>query len=188
VTTGLAAGATTVDITRWQGREHIGDLAAYDRRSMAEKVAGVKDAIKHGRLRGQVAQAYVQIADDIRDIWLEGQVQAMHVTPYGLCVHDFSATPCPLALNCVKGCKDYLHDPTNPTERQGLVQLRRRTKEVLDAMEGADTTVASAWLHEHRATLNGLERILATQVSPSGGYVAPFAHPGEGRRISQQES
>lgn len=186
VTTGLAAGATTVDITRWQGREHIGDLAAYDRRSMAEKVAGVKDAIKHGRLQGQVAQAYVQIADDIRDIWLEGQVQAMHVTPYGLCVHDFSATPCPLALNCVKGCKDYLYDPTNPTERQGLVQLQRRTKEVLDAMEGADTAVASAWLHEHRATLNGVERILATQVSPSSGYIAPFAYPGEGRRISQQ--
>lgn len=179
VTTALVAGATPVDLARWQGREHIGDLRAYDKRSMGEKVAAVRQAITTGRLQGQVAQAYVQLADDVRDGWLEGQVQAMHVTPYGLCVHDFAATPCPLSLNCVKGCKDYLHDPSNAEERQGLVQLRRRTREVLEALT-AQGPVAAGWVREQEETLAGLDHILGLPAPAGGGYVAPYA--GEGAR------
>lgn len=176
VTAGLQSGASTVDITRWQGREHIGDLAAYDMRSMVERVATVWDAIRGGRLRGQVAQVYVQLADDVRDEWLEGQVQAMHVTPLGLCIHDFTATPCPKALNCLKDCKDYLFDPADGTKRQQLVQLQRRTTEVLERMapEIEAGRIASGWIEEHRATLRGIDAVLAIPAAEHDGHVRVF--------------
>lgn len=176
VTAGLRSGASTVDITRWQGREHIGDLAAYDMRSMVERVAAVRDAIREGRLRGQVAQVYVQLADDVRDEWLESQVQAMHVTPLGLCIHDFTATPCPKALNCLKDCKDYLFDPTDGAKKQHLVQLQRRTTEVLERMapEIEAGRIASGWIEEHRATLRGIDAVLALPQAEHNGHVRVF--------------
>lgn len=177
VTNAYAAGATTLDLMRWQGREHVGDLATYDRRSMVERATSIKSHIQSGRLRGQVAQAYVQIAEDERDEWLEGQVAAMHVTPLGLCVHDFSVTPCPRALNCLKDCPDYLHDPNDAGQRAQLVQLQRRTSAVLTKMQPEVATghIAPSWVDEHRRTLANVERILATPASPDGAYIRPFA-------------
>jgi integrase len=178
VTNGLRAGATTVDIARWQGREHVGDIAAYDKRSMADKVRAVKAAIGAGKLRGTVQQVYVQLADDVRDQWLEGQVQAMHVTPLGLCVHDFSAAPCPLALNCVKGCQDFLTDPGDASQRGHLVQLQRRTRTLLAEAESATaagTPLAPSYVHDLQETDQHLTHILSADGAGNDGLVRPFA-------------
>lgn len=177
VTIGLTAGATLMDMMRWQGREHVGDLKAYDKRSMAEKAALVRDAIKSGRLRGHVAQAYVQLADDVRDEWLEDQVQAMHVTPLGLCVHDFTATPCPRALNCLKSCPDYLHDANDQQQRTQLVQLKRRSEAVLEKLrpEIDAGRVAPSWVEEHTTTITSIDRVLTVPAPLDGAYVRPFA-------------
>lgn len=177
VTNAYTAGATTLDIMRWQGREHAGDLATYDRRSPLERATSIKADIRSGRLRGQVAQAYVQIAEGERDEWLEDHVSAMHVTSLGYCVHDFSVTPCPCALNCLKECPDYLHDPNDAGQRQQLVQLQRRTATILKqlAPEVEAGRIAPSWLDEHERTLRNVEHILAVSVPPDGAYVRPFA-------------
>lgn len=177
VTTGLTAGATMLDMMRWQGREHVGDLASYDQRSMVEKTSMVRGAIKSGRLKGQVAQAYKQMATDVRDAWLEGQVQAMHVTPLGLCVHDFAATPCPRSLNCLKDCPDYLHDANDAGQRQQLVQLKRRSQEVMAALqpELEAGRIAPSWVDEHQTTVANIDRILAMPAEDDGAYLRPFA-------------
>lgn len=177
VTAGLTAGATMLDMMRWQGREHVGDLASYDERSMIEKASMVRGAIKSGRLKGQVAQAYMQMATDVRDVWLEGQVQAMHVTPLGICVHEFNATPCPRALNCLKNCPDYLHDANDAGQRHQLVQLRRRSQEVMVALkpELDAGRIAPSWIEEHQTTVANIDRILATPVEDDGSYVRPFS-------------
>lgn len=177
VTTGLRAGASTLDIARWQGREHLGDIKAYDKRSMADKVRMVKDAIRAGRLRGTVAQAYVQLADDVRDQWLENQVQSMHVTPLGLCVHDFTAAPCPYHLNCVKKCGEYLMDPNDPLQVRQLVQLERRTRVLHDEAqraEAAGTPLAASYVEDLRETLENLMHILRMTAEP-GELARPFA-------------
>ncbi len=177
VTNAYTAGATTLDLMRWQGREHAGDLATYDRRSMLERATSIKADIRSGRLRGQVAQAFVQLADGERDEWLDGHVSALHVTPLGYCVHDFSVTPCPRALNCLKECPDYLHDPNDAGQRTQLVQLQRRTSAALESMqpEVAAGRIAPSWVDEHERTLRNVERILATPAAPDGAYVRPFA-------------
>lgn len=178
VTSGLAAGATVLDMARWQGREHIGDLRSYDCRSMAEKVELVKDAMMTGRLRGQIAQFYVTLADDVRDVWLDGQLPSVHVTPLGICVHDYSGAPCPRFLNCLtgEGCEWYLHDASDADQVQTLVQLKRRTETTLEcAQRDIDAgRVATAWVAEQRTTLGNLNRILAQPAPETGGLVRPF--------------
>ena len=178
VTSGLAAGATVLDMARWQGREHIGDLRSYDYRSMAEKVELVKDAMMTGRLRGQIAQFYVTLADDVRDVWLDGQLPSVHVTPLGICVHDYSGAPCPRFLNCLtgEGCEWYLHDASDTDQVQTLVQLKRRTETTLEcAQRDIDAgRVATAWVVEQRTTLGNLNRILAQPAPDIRGLVRPF--------------
>ena len=175
-TNALTAGATIIDVARWQGREHLGDIAAYDQRSAAEKVAMVKDAIRTERLQGQVAQTYLRMAEDIRDEWLDGQVLGMHATPLGLCVHDYTTTPCVKALNCLKNCGDYLHDPCDPKQRQTLVQLERRTREVLVRMEPLEREgkLAASWAAEQRDTLRTVQALLEINPDTARGPVFPF--------------
>ena len=129
VTTKAAvAGVPDEVIARWQGREHIGDLEAYKHLTPSERVATLRAALESGRTKGRVAEMYFNLHDDVRDAFLDGQLQAVHVTPLGLCVHDFKVSPCPKMLNCVKDCDDYLFDTANDVHRQNLVQLRARTK------------------------------------------------------------
>ncbi len=182
VTTKAAvAGIPDEVIARWQGREHIGDLEAYKHLTPAERVATLKTALESGRTRGRVADMYFNLQDDVRDVFLEGQLQAVHVTPLGLCIHDFKVAPCPKRLNCVKDCDDYLFDTANAAHRQNLVQLRERTKLTLEQAEAQKTRggvdLSENWIADAKATLAGVDRILSAQ--PGGG--APVVRPHAGR-------
>jgi hypothetical protein len=180
VTTKAAvAGVPDEVIARWQGREHIGDLEAYKHLTPAERVAMLKTALESGRTRGRVADMYFNLQDDVRDVFLEGQLQAVHVTPLGLCVHDFKVSPCPKLLNCVKDCDDYLFDTANAAHRQALVQLQQRTKltlaqaEAQKSRDGGD--LSENWIADAKATLAGVEGILATEASEGTTVVRPHA-------------
>jgi hypothetical protein len=174
VTNAYAAGASDLDIMRWQGREHAGDLPTYDRRSLNEKLAALKAAIRDGRVEGQLRQAYVQLAPEERDAWLDGQVGGLHVTPLGLCAHDYSATPCVKALNCLNRCRDFLHDPADADQRHALEQLERRTRDAIAVMEQQGKNVVSAWLEQTRATLATVQELLHLDPTQHAGLVQPF--------------
>lgn len=188
VTTKAAiAGVPDEVIARWQGREHIGDLEAYKHLTPAERIATLKTALESGRTKGRVADFYFSLQDDVRDVFLEGQLQAVHVTPLGLCVHDFKVSPCPKLLNCVKDCDDYLFDTANESHRQNLVQLRARTMLTLEqaqeqkARGGID--VSESWIADAKATLAGVEKILAAVPTGEAAIVRP--HAGKGSRFER---
>ena len=76
-------------------------------------------------------------------LFLEAEIQAVHLTAFGLCLHDFAATPCQYHLNCVRGCPDYLRTKGNSSDH--LVQIQLATKRALiGAMARGD--VAQAWV------------------------------------------
>lgn len=188
VTTKAAiAGVPDEVIARWQGREHIGELEAYKHLTPAERIATLKTALESGRTKGPVADFYFNLKDDVRDAFLEGQLQAVHVTPLGLCVHDFKVSPCPKLLNCVKDCDDYLFDTSNETHRQNLVQLRERTKLTLEQAEaqkaGGGIDLSESWVADAKATLAGVERILAAVPSRETAFVRPY--DGRGSRFER---
>lgn len=190
VTTKAAqAGVPDHVIVRWQGREHSGDLQAYKHLTPDQRLATLKAALKAGRLKGQIAEMYFSLKEDVRDVFLEGQLQAVHVTPLGLCVHDFQVTPCPKFLNCVKDCEDYVLDTANAGHINNLVQLQVRTQLTLDqALQQrakGELDVSENWIAEAQATLTGVQRILAAASAQPLTAVRPFT--GKGSRFEALE-
>jgi hypothetical protein len=177
-TKAAAAGVPDEVIARWQGREHLGDLAAYKHLTPAERLATLKEALKSGRAKGRLSEMYFSLKEDVRDAFLEGQLQAVHVTPLGLCTHDFKVAPCPKMLNCVKDCDDYLFDTANHTHRHNLVQLRLRTEltlnQALAQKDRGERDLSENWIAEARATLAGVQRVLSTQPLGDTTVVRPF--------------
>lgn len=184
-TKAAAAGVSDEVIARWQGREHIGELEAYKHLTPSERVHTLRTALQSGRTMGRIADIYFNLKDDVRDVFLEAQLQAVHVTPLGLCVHDFKISPCPKMLNCVKDCDDYLFDTANATHRQNLVQLRERTKLSLEQAEAqksrGEADLSENWIDNAKATLSGVDRILSAK--PNRGELLVRPHVGMGSRF-----
>ena len=94
--------------SRWMGREHSRETDAYRHATVDERLEWVKAGIQDGKLAGPKASMYFELPRTKRERYLDGEVQAVHFTALGLCLHDFAVTPCPYHLNCVRGCADYL--------------------------------------------------------------------------------
>ena len=154
-------------------------MEAYKHLTTSERLGALKAALKAGRMRGQIADMYFNLKEDVRDLFLEGQLQAVHVTPLGLCVHDFKVAPCPKLLNCVKACEDYVLDTANKTHINNLVQLQIRTQltlgQAVQQQAKHEEDLSENWIAEAEATLTGVQRILdAAAVKSSDGIVRPF--------------
>lgn len=167
--------------TRWFGRENPKDTQAYQHANFEERLQWVKDGIRNGEICGTIAQVYFALPEAERDVFLEGQVQAVHFTPLGLCIHDFAIDPCPYYLNCARKCPEYLRSKGNQQERTNLIQVQRRTKQALELAQAqaaaGNGEIAQAWIEHYEETLSGVEAALAIDDDPTisdGARVQPF--------------
>jgi len=156
-------GLPTDVLTRWMGRDNPRDTNAYKHATMDERLAWVKQGIQEGELAGAMSETYFELPVVERDLFLDGQVQAVHYTPMGLCLHDFAIEPCSYHLNCVRGCPDYLRRKGDEQERRYLLQLEAQTERVLEVVrqQGQAQSLAPAWIQHYEATLLGIRRALA---------------------------
>ena len=179
--TSKASGAGIADayLVRWQRREHEGDLAAYKHLTSEERLRRLREHVKSGRLKGDIATMYFALAPDERDIFLETVVQAIHVTHLGFCVHDFSTSPCPSAMNCVKRCGSYLFDTKDEGHRKRLIDLKlknsRALEDALTAEAAGNGLMVEEWVRELKETDEGLQIILAAEPDANTSLVAPFS-------------
>ena len=176
-----SAGIADAYLVRWQRREHVGDLEAYKHLTIDERVDRLRELLRAGRLQGDIASMYFNIADGERDVFLTEVVQAIHVSHLGFCVHDFNTAPCPKAMNCVRGCGSFLFDTEDQEQRQRLKDLARRNQRALqdarEALASGNGILAVEWVAELEATNAGIETILATAPSVGASTIAPF--PGQ---------
>jgi hypothetical protein len=175
------------------GREHSKDTEAYRHATVDERLEWVKAGIQEGKLAGPKASMYFELPRAKRDRYVDGEVQAVHFTALGLCLHDFAVAPCPYHLNCVRGCADYLRVKGSESERRHLVQIQQATERALTSAKahavGPDGKVAGPWIRHCEETLEGVKAALAvddqTESTP-GGVAQPFRgrrsrferHPG----------
>jgi hypothetical protein len=178
--TSKASGAGVADayLVRWQRRAHEGDLEAYKHLTSEERLRRLREHIKSGRLRGDIATMYFSLADGERDVFLATVVQAIHITHFGFCVHDFNSSPCPSALNCVKRCGSFLFDTEDKAQRERLTTLQLRNARALEDAEAAlaagEGVLADEWVRDLKETDEGLRIILQTEAFPGTGLVSPF--------------
>lgn len=179
--TSKASGAGVADphLVRWQRREHEGDLAAYKHLTSEERLRRLREHVRSGRLKGDIATMYFALAQDERDIFLENVVQAVHVTHLGFCVHDFNTSPCPSAMNCVKRCGSYLFDTKDDGQRKRLIDLKLKNTRALEDAQTAEAAgnglMVEEWVRELKETDEGLQIILAAESGVDSPLVAPFS-------------
>ncbi len=177
-------GGLPLDLqARWFGRENQRDSHAYHHATVEERVQWVKQGIRDRTIGGFLADVYFALPEEDRDVFLEGQVQAVHVTALGLCLHDFSLDPCPYHLNCLRGCREYLRTKENQQERNHLIQVEKRTKQSLRMAEEAARTgngvLAEAWVRHHQETLAGCQAALAIDEETPGIQAGTLVRPFE---------
>lgn len=167
-------------LTRWMGRETPHHTQAYRHATMDERLQWVKQGIEDDELDGFVAEVYQELPLAERDEFLEAQIQAVHFTPMGVCIHDFAIEPCRYHLNCLRGCPDYLRTKGDPAERRHLLQIQADTEKALtrarQEMEQGKANVAQAWLDHHEAILTGVQTALAVD-DESGVADGNLTHP-----------
>jgi hypothetical protein len=95
--------------TRWFLRKNKRDTKAYQHTSREKNVLEVRAALKSGQASGTITKELKHIPVERRDAFLKVRVKAVHDVGAGICVHNFSQTPCPRHLQCQAGCGDYVH-------------------------------------------------------------------------------
>ena len=81
-------------LTRWMGRENPRDTDAYRHLTCDERLEQIRSSIRVGEMSGQAAEFYHSLAPEDREEYLDGRIQAVHYTPFGVCLHDYSVSPC----------------------------------------------------------------------------------------------
>ena len=150
--------------TRWLGRENARDTEAYRHATVSERLEWVKAGMRDGTLGGVKTDVYLELPLSQRETFLDGEIQAVHFTAFGICLHDFAVTPCPFHLNCVRGCPDYLRTRGNQNERQHLIQIQTATEQALAAARiqtARNNGIADAWIRHCEETLEGIAKALA---------------------------
>jgi len=152
-------------LTRWMGRSDARDTQDYRHATIDERLEWLKENIREGTVAGFMADVYHALPIVERDEFLNGQIQAVHMTPLGICVHDFAIEPCPYHLNCLRGCRHYLRTKGDERERANLVRVQEITVHALaQAREQASSerpALADAWVRHHEDTLQGIAAALA---------------------------
>lgn len=164
-------------IARWQNRGHDGDISAYKHATRTDRIREVKGAIESGRMKGEIADIYFAMAEDIRDAWLDSHLQQIHVTHMGLCTHNFSSSPCPYQVQCLNGCSDFLFDPADEAKRQNVEKIVEGTREAIQLAEEQEGDNAQWMRHQKKVLSNGL-KVLESEEDPESSHVQPFE--GEG--------
>ncbi|MFS6938982.1 hypothetical protein [Neisseria animaloris] len=94
--------------TEWFGRTNPRDTKAYQHTSREKRVLMLREDIKKGLAGGQLAEQIKVVPVEIQDAILKARVQAVHDVGTGICIHNFSQTPCERHLQCSADCKDYV--------------------------------------------------------------------------------
>lgn len=94
--------------TEWFGRTNPRDTKAYQHTSREKRVLMLREDIKRGLVGGQLAEQIKVIPVEVQDAILKARIQAVHDVGTGICIHNFSQTPCERHLQCSADCKDYV--------------------------------------------------------------------------------
>lgn len=121
--------------TEWFGRSNPKDTKAYQHTSREKRALQLREDIKKGRVAGKLVEQIKALPVTIQDAVLKARIQAVHDVGTGICVHNFSQTPCERHLQCSANCGDYVwaKDDKGRLEEQkrqfALTSLARETAE-----------------------------------------------------------
>lgn len=154
--------------TEWFGRTNLRDTKAYQHTSREKRALMLREDIKKGLVGGQLAEQIKVVPVEVQDAILKARIQAVHDVGTGICIHNFSQTPCERHLQCSADCKDYVwaKDDKSRLEEQkrqyALTALARKNAE--KQMSSNKPKKSSGWLAHNDKKL----KTLASQLADNG--------------------
>jgi len=147
-----------------------------------ERIDFLHTGIRDKRIQGALTESYHALLSDkgttTAEAFLAVHATALHVTPFGGCVHDFSQSPCPKHLQCWNGCS-HLHLMGTPSERANLENQAENLTTAITIMRnaGAGEAGSDVWLADQEDKLNNLKSVLARDTNAGAKRVFPNGHP-----------
>lgn len=161
--------------------------------SYRDRIDFLHTAIKKGTIQGALTDSYHAILQikgmTTAETFLTVHATALHVTPFGGCVHDFSQAPCPKHLQCWNDCS-HLHLLGTPSEKKNLQEQADRLAESIIIMRDAGNGEAGSdvWLEDQEHKLRNLQKALASDVGKEARQVFPSGRPITASKETQRRS
>jgi hypothetical protein len=164
-----SGGMDQLDLARWAGRRDVKQNAVYNHVTPEERIAQLRGAIGTGSgMIGPLSDlpVYMPIA---RDEFARLKIQTAHVTDFGMCIHDYTMTPCQKFMDCIN-CNEQV---CKKGDQERMDAAKRRLSEIktlalkaeLDAENGYYN--ASIWLEKHKETQRHLEQLCSIYEDPT---------------------
>ncbi len=162
--------------TEWFGRSNPKDTKTYQHTSREKRTLMLRQDIKKGSAGGKFVNQVLALPISMQDAVLSARVQAVHDVGAGICIHNFSQTPCERNLQCSADCDDYVwikddKGRLNEQKRQlALNKLARKTAQ--ERLEHAKPKKSSDWLLHNEKKINTLKQQLKDNGVSSFDYEA----------------
>jgi hypothetical protein len=183
----LALGRKRLDQNVYYQHTSIEEYTATHQEFLAfnshqERIDFLHTGIRDKRIQGALTDSYHALLSDkgttTADAFLTVHATALHVTPFGGCIHDFSQAPCPKHLQCWNGCS-HLHLMGTPSERANLMKQADNLTTAITIMRdaGAGEAGTDVWLVDQQEKLNNLKSVLTRDTDVGVQRVFPNGHP-----------
>lgn len=175
-----AGGLSQLDIAKWSGRRDVRQNEAYDHVTSGQMLQKIRNAVGGDQMFGPLAELPKKVPIR-RDEFARLIVPTAHTTDLGYCVHDYTASPCQLHMDCIH-CQDLVCVKGN-VEKEAF--LRQCLNEALGLMSKAQEATAEGysgsdrWLDHHRTTVERLTQLCSIMDDPAvpEGAIIQLATP-----------
>ncbi|WP_439668517.1 integrase [Cupriavidus necator] len=163
-----AGGMSQLDIAKWSGRRDIRQNSAYDHVTADELVLKIRNAIGDDRqLFGPLSELPKRIVIH-RDEFARLKVPTAHTTEFGVCIHDYTMSPCQLHADCMN-CNEQVCIKGDEVRTARIRAELDAAASSLAAAEQADRDGyfgASRWVQHHRLMVERLTQLCALLDDP----------------------
>lgn len=181
-----AGGLSQLDIAKWSGRRDINQNEAYNHVTPRQMLQKIRDAVGGDEMFGPLAELPKKVLIR-RDEFARLVIPTAHTTDLGYCIHDYTASPCQLHLDCIH-CQELV---CVKGDAEKTAMLRQRLEEARGLVEKADAARAEGywgsdrWLDHHRSTVDRLSQLCAILDDPKvpTGAVIQLSTPTMPSRI-----
>lgn len=157
-----------LQIAKWSGRADVNQNRTYNHVSDYEMIAKVEELDTSLTLFGPSGHVNKHLPVTIQEFNLL-EKGAVHITEYGVCVHDFIMSPCDKARDCLN-CNEQVCIKGEDEKLERIVSRFDEIKLHFDkAQEAMNQGIAGSdrWYEYHKNTLGHLEQLLSIMKDPN---------------------
>jgi hypothetical protein len=186
-----ANGVSQLDIAMWSGRADVAQNKAYDHVTADQLLSKAVDLAvsSNSALFGGDLDTPKPRVLATRDAVGNLQNSTAHITDYGMCTHDYAASPCHIHLDCLN-CNELVCVKGDRVKTGNIRRLKDETEELLrqaEIAERSETYGASRWVEHQRKTLEHCTQLINILDNPAvkTGALVKLAGIQPASRIAQ---